>query len=231
MAGRLGEGWANCKDEEEMAACSSGLLDMIAEALLIFGSSGFVGAADVLLTGAGDGDAFRCSAVLVSDLTLCISADCLCGERDFDGAGGLKASSASCSAARCLKSAPVGDDGLSKSNFEPWSCRSENWSSVGNLDESSSAVALGPDFESNAAKGSPFVTRRGDGLGLATGCAGGAFETAGGLPRLIGTTSGIFCSCCGGGENTAPTTGVVLPFWSGAGCCLDLPGSDWERFE
>jgi hypothetical protein len=54
----------------------------------------------------------------------------------------------------------------------------------------------------------------GVGLGFeACGCGAGgwAAAAAGNRPRLIGTTSGIFCFSSCGGANTAPTTGVLFP--------------------
>jgi hypothetical protein len=69
---------------------------------------------------------------------------------------------------------------------------------------------------SRAANGSLTVPRIGEGLGLV------AFTgtLAVGLPRRIGTTSGMTCCCGGGGANTAPTTGGDTTLRSGdAGSC------------
>lgn len=144
--------------------------------------------------------------------------------------GGANASSASrsvtfrdISLGCCSCCAAGGEIGLSKSNFEPESCRMENWSRVGNLDDSSSP---GPaaDLASRAAKGSPFVTLAGDLLGFprcataaaaaaeAAAAGGCCCEVDGGLPRLIRSTSGMTCWCWVGGANTAPTTGVEPGF-------------------
>lgn len=113
---------------------------------------------------------------------------------------GAKASSTSFELAVWDMSVP------SKSNFIPFSCRIENWSSVGNLFDSSSAP-FKPDDESSAAKGSPLLIRIGEGLGFVDCVAGWALE-AGSLPLRMGAMSGITVSFCSGGENTAPTTGV-----------------------
>lgn len=48
------------------------------------------------------------------------------------------------------------------------------------------------------------MTAMGDRLGFGDGFGRGA--EAGGLPRRMGWISGITVSCCGDGENTAPTT-------------------------
>lgn len=60
----------------------------------------------------------------------------------------------------------IGDFAL-KSKLAP-PCISENWSRLGNLEDSSSE-AKGGDFASSAAKGSPDVPRKGEGLGLLMG--------------------------------------------------------------
>jgi len=74
------------------------------------------------------------------------------------------------------------------------------------------------------------VTLIGDGFGLA-GCAGCAgWAAAGGLPLLMGTTSGMTCCCFGGGANTAPTTGVDVGF-SVMGARSAPLGSDRDRTE
>ena len=171
-------------------ALSSGLLDMMACALLI--SAALAGAdatlvretpvAGELLVGMG----FAATGATV--LGRVVSATLLglvCGTE--------KASSASFSATRCPKSFAGcgGDWALSKSNLDPLSCRRENWSRVGKRDESSSAGPLLMALESRAAKGSPLVTRIGDGLGF---CAtGGACVAAGGRPLRMGTISGTTC--------------------------------------
>ena len=90
---------------------------------------------------------------------------------------------------------------LSNSNLEPFSCRRENWSKLGNFEESSSPG--GADFASKAANGSLLVTRIGDGVGLEPG----AWGVVVGRPRRIGTTSGITGFCWVGGEKAAPTVG------------------------
>ena len=83
------------------------------------------------------------------------------------GAEAAKALSASFSVTLWLKSfgfeEVVGEE-LSNSNLEPFSCRRENWSRLGNFEESSSVG--GADFASKAANGSPLVTRIGDGAGF-----------------------------------------------------------------
>ena len=53
----------------------------------------------------------------------------------------------------------------SKSNLPAESWRSENWSRLGKREVNSSEAAEAGDLESKAAKGSPSVTRIGDGLG------------------------------------------------------------------
>jgi hypothetical protein len=80
-------------------------------------------------------------------------------------------------------------DDESKSNLLPFSWRMENWSSVGNLFESSSAEppTLGA---SRAAKGSLDMIRSGDGLGFAELWCSVVLV---GLPRRIGAISGIVC--------------------------------------
>ena len=60
----------------------------------------------------------------------------------------------------------------------------------------------GWDLTSNAANGSLVAPRIGDGEGLVV-VAGAAV----GLPRRMGTTSGIYCFVGCGGEYTAPTVG------------------------
>lgn len=233
MPGRLETG-VGCTGGEEIAL-SSGLLDMMAEARLIVAPSCLGGADEGLFTDPGGGELLGISVVLATDLTRLGSVGCLCGDLDGGGPAGGLTNASSASLAATLWPISVGfswgEVGLSKSNFAPCSWRIENWSSVGNLDESSSASSFLPVLESNAANGSPLVTLIGDGLGRGTGCDGGWLETAGGLPRLIGTTSGSFCSCGGGGANTAPTTGVVLPAWPEIGCFSVFLGSDCERLE
>jgi hypothetical protein len=206
----------------------------MAEARLIVAPSCLGGADEGLFKDPGGGEPLGISVVLATDLTRLGSAGCLCGDLDGGAVCGLtNASSASLAATLWPISVDFswGEVGLSKSNFAPCSWRIENWSRVGNLDESSSASSFFPAFESNAANGSPLVTLIGDGLGRGAGCDGGWLETAGGLPRLIGMTSGSFCSCCGGGENTAPTTGVVLPTCPETDCFSVFLGSDCERLE
>lgn len=119
----------------------------------------------------------------------------------------------------------VGELELSNSNLIPFSCKIENWSSVGNRFDSSSFV-FATASESSAAKGSPSVTRIGEGLGFVAwlGCG----VAAGSLPLRIGAISGsVAFSWCDGGENTAPTTGVEDFEAAGRGasrvCDWDLP--------
>lgn len=90
---------------------------------------------------------------------------------------------------------------LSNSNLEPFSCRRENWSKLGNFEESSSVG--GADFASKAANGSLLVTRIGDGFGFALE----AWGVVVGRPRRIGITSGITDFWWLGGEKAAPTVG------------------------
>jgi hypothetical protein len=104
---------------------------------------------------------------------------------------------------------------LSNSNLDPFSCRRENWSKLGNFEDSSSVG--GDDFASKAANGSPLATRIGDGVGFGPG----AWGVVVGRPRRIGTTSGIAAFCWVGGEKAAPTVGDA--------CELGL-GNDWFRF-
>lgn len=198
-------------------ACSSGLFEMIAEARLM-------GSRDMGLSGAGPGggDGLPISFAAAMAWMRFRSADCLC-----DGAGAavatacglLKASSARASVTILPKLSWGfwGEVGLSKSNLAPWSCKIENWSREGNRAEASSESSLLPVLASRAAKGSPLVTRIGDGLGLpACGWGWGWAAPAGGLPRLMGVTSGIFGWDTAGGEKTAPTTGVLAARpWSG----------------
>lgn len=204
-------------------ACNSGLFEMMAEARLMGSRDMGLGGADAALFAApGGGDGLPISFAAAMAWVRFKSADCLC-----DGAGAavatawglLKASSARASVTILpkLSGGFEGEVGLSKSNLAPWSCRIANWSRDGNLAEASSVSSLLPVWESRAAKGSPLVTLIGEGLGLAACGAGwGWAAPAGGLPRLIGVTSGIFGWDTGGGEKTAPTTGV-LPArpWSG----------------
>ena len=136
------------------SACSSGVLEMMAEARLTSGCGGAV--ADL-----SGGD-------MTEGFALLRSMDCLW----LGGAGAVgegftwNASSASRSATLWDRSfGCCGLDGpASKSNFCPLSWRRENWSRVGNLEDSSSA-ARAEAFASRAAKGSPLVTLPGDGLG------------------------------------------------------------------
>lgn len=208
-------------------AWSSGLLDMIADARLI-SDGGRGGTETGLVIDASGGDArYGLSASPMPGLTRLISADCLGLGCATSGFAWLRANASS-----WLKSLfSDGDAELSKLKFAPCSCNNENWSKVGNRDDSSSAVPDLLGLASRAAKGSPFVTRIGEGLGFVGTWAGEPWLVVGGLPRLIGTISGRACVCCtGGGENTAPIPGVPWPFWL---ACFPSPaaGSAWARPE
>jgi hypothetical protein len=69
------------------------------------------------------------------------------------------------------------------------------------------------------------VPRIGDGLGFGTWLE----PPAVGLPLLMGTTSGIVCDGCAGGENTAPTVGGEATCASGDGNCWLRRDSDCVR--
>lgn len=192
---REGAGWNTWADPEEIA-CSSGVLMMISEARLI--SDGLGGDCDSLSGKFEGAEMARGPSAAARGWLLLM----------------LKALSVTFSAAGFPT---VGELLLSKSNLTPCSCKIENWSSVGNLVDSSSLVFAAVELASSAAKGSPFVTRIGEGLGLGAwlggGCGAGAAAgaAAGNLPLRMGAISGMTLSFCDdGGENTAPTTGAAV---------------------
>lgn len=139
-------------------ACSSGVFLMIADARLI---SVGLGGADALLTGRTDclsgdvegkvGPRFTSFEALLFD-----------GGRESCLWGTAKASSAAFPASVFET---TGELELSKSNATPFSCNIENWSSVGNRDDSSSPLFT-LALASSAAKGSPSVTAAGDRFGF-----------------------------------------------------------------